>query len=298
MKQLFFAALLVMACQMMAGAQRVRNIVGFEENSSELSAEARSELDQFRSFNSGYIVEKVDIVAHCSPGEQTFHSLKLSRERSRSVYQYLSGILPDEGNYELRYFDSAILGHEDAPHSDCVIITAYLLQEEAPALSDPPRQLFPEEFGEYEPPGSMQASAAKGRKSEAGGQKFTLQNIYFEGNSAVYTDESESTLTEVLHYVQQHPEYSILLIGHVNGRMGKRYLKLAARSNPERKAYKNAEHLSLARAESIRDYLVSEGIDSARIRCEGKGGKERLYKKPKNERQNEANRRIEIVLIP
>jgi flagellar motor protein MotB len=89
----------------------------------------------------------------------------------------------------------------------------------------------------------------------------------------------------------------IELEGHVNGHMGRRYLKLAAKTNPERKAYKNGKELSLARAETVRDYLVSYGINADRIVCIGKGGTEKRFKRPKNSRENEANRRIEINIL-
>lgn len=285
-----------------------RGVVSFEEGSSTLTSEGLQVLDKLLAQRGeGFLVEKIDIVAVCGQAEVSYHHLKLSRDRSVQVYNYLTQSVPDEeqGNYELRYFDANSPTPEGAEGGDCVIVTVYIFREKAPVLSDPPRQLFPEEFGAATSvPKSMtarsyeaQSTSGSAKTKSSKGERFVMENIYFEGNSALYTSNSEPTLEEVLAYLKANVDNEIILIGHVNGSMGRRYLKDAAKSNPERKVYKNAEHLSLARAESIRDYLVANGVDANRIRCEGRGGKERIYANPKNERQHSANRRIEIVLV-
>lgn len=301
-------ALIFFAPSADASHSKRRGVVSFEEDSSALTPEGMQVLDGLLAEQKeGFIVEKFDIVAVCGQAQTSYHHLKLSRDRSFQVYNYLTQTVPDEGagEYELRYFDAQSLAPQGAEGSDCVVVTMYVFHEATPKLSDPPRQLFPEEFGAYnDVPKSMTArkydsesrsSSSKAKSSK--GDRFVMENIYFEGNSALYTPDSEPTLGEVLSFLQANVEHEIILIGHVNGHMGKRYLKEAAKTNPERKVYKNAEHLSLARAESIRDYLVANGIDADRIRCEGRGGKERMYENPKNERQHSANRRIEIVLV-
>lgn len=285
-----------------SSAQKLKAVVGFEENSSQLTEEARSELRMFLGRSEGLVVEKIDIIALCAPGEVSYHTIKLSRDRTHEVYRILSAEIPDFGDYELRYFDPSMPEADEFERSDCVIVTAYFLSEEVPILKDPPRELFPEEFADA---GTMPTSLTKtarpsnqknSKENAKGAAKFTMQNIHFEGNSALYTEKSEPTLNEVLAFLTNNPGYKVHLIGHVNGNMGRAYLKKAGKNNPERKVYKNAEHLSLARAESIRDFLVANGIDEARISCEGRGGKDKVYKKPRSERENEANRRIEIVL--
>jgi outer membrane protein OmpA-like peptidoglycan-associated protein len=291
-----------------ASQNKRRGLVSFEEGSSALTVEGKQVLDGLLAEQKeGFIVEKFDIVAVCAQSEASYHHLKLSRDRSFQVYNYLTQAVPDQGagEYELRYFDAQSPAPEGAEGGDCVIVTMYVFHQSTPKLSDPPRQLFPEEFGAVsQVPKSMKArtydsSTASGssKSKTSKGERFVMENIYFEGNSALYTSESEPTLGEVLAFLQSNVAHEIILIGHVNGSMGKRYLKEAAKSNPERKVYKNAEHLSLSRAESIRDYLVANGIDASRIRCEGRGGKEKIYTNPKNERQHSANRRIEIVLV-
>ncbi len=303
MKQL--VATFILMCLIMSAdaVVRVQRVIGFEEDTAVLSAEALDAIKSLSSVAEGYFVEKVDITSLCEPGEVTYHELQLSKERSMKVYEELVSYFPDAGNgtYEMRYAPASV-HPEEHPPADCVIVTVYLVQEQTPELDFPAQELFPEEFPDFEPPASMAAahpaiSGRKKKKEESGSRRFTLNNIYFEGNSALYKDESEPTLEEVTAYLIQHPELNIRLEGHVNGRVGWFYLRKAGKTNPERKAYKNAKHLSLARAQSIRAYLVEHGVAPERIECEGKGGSERIYKKPRNRKENEANRRIEIILF-
>lgn len=272
-------------------AFKVRKTIEFVENSAEITAEGEATLRIFEHYANDYTVEKIDIAAQCHLNQVTFHELQLGRERSQLVYNRLLEIFPNSQDYEIRSFDKPeiVFAGEEMPN--CVLITAYFLEENAPPLTYPEITLFPEEFEGYrDVPSSFES--ANGSSTD-----FIVNNIYFEGNSAACLDESFPTLEALLRFMNANPQLRIELEGHVNGHMGRRYLKLAAKTNPERKAYKNGKDLSLARAETVRDYLVSYGVDPDRIVCIGKGGSEKRFKRPKNSRENEANRRIEINIL-
>lgn len=272
-------------------AFKVRKTIEFIENSVEMTAEGQAALQIFEHYAADYTVEKIDIAAQCHLNQVSFHELQLGRQRSQLVYDQLLKIFPNSSDFEIRSFDrpEIILAGEELPN--CILITAYFLEENAPPLTYPEVVLFPEEFDGYrEIP--MEFESSNGSTTD-----FIVNNIYFEGNSAACLDESFPTLQALLRFMNANPALRIELEGHVNGHMGRRYLKHAAKTNPERKAYKNGKELSLARAETVRDYLVSYGIDSNRISCIGKGGSEKRFKRPKNARENEANRRIEINIL-
>jgi outer membrane protein OmpA-like peptidoglycan-associated protein len=272
-------------------AFKVRKTIEFNENSTEMTSEGEATMKIFEHYANDYTVEKIDIAVQCHLNQVTFHELQLGRERSQMVYQCLIKIFPNSQDFEIRSFDKPeiILTGEELPN--CILITAYFLEENAPPLNYPEVVLFPEEFDGYrDVPSSFES--ANGSKTD-----FIVNNIYFEGNSAACLDESFPTLEALLLFMNANPQLRIELEGHVNGHMGRRYLKLAAKTNPERKAYKNGKELSLARAETVRDYLVSYGINADRIVCIGKGGTEKRFKRPKNSRENEANRRIEINIL-
>lgn len=294
MKKVLIVTYLVLLSAVSVASIKVRRAIEFPENSASLEQEAIRILDEFDAFTEGFIVEKIDIVSICGSGDQSFHEMKLSKERSECVLNFLIQHFPDESVYEVTYRNEGNLLFNSKYGTDCVIITAYFIETDAPDLAKPEKVLFPEEFGGQE---RMNVPVAMSVNNAGAVESYSMSNIYFEGNSSIYKNKSEAALNALLNFMENHPSVHILLEGHVNGKMGRTYLKRAAQSNPERIEYKNAEHLSLARAETVKTFLVNRGIEPSRIECVGKGGKEMIHRHPKNERQNAANRRIEVIVI-
>ncbi|MGB0422698.1 MAG: OmpA family protein [Flavobacteriales bacterium] len=256
------------------------------------------------------IVEKIDIIGTCSMKPGTHPHYDLTCKRTQTIYAKMTDFLPDEGQYEIQI--SRLIEKKSSSTDDIfdkVAVIMYILDADVEAPNTAIEEaLFPEEF-DIIPSVSVGSPIAKAEEINveennysyipgklSAGTNFNLSNIFFHGNSALYKDGSKESLEELLHFMN-NTNAKIMLEGHVNGNMGKRYLKKAAKSNPERTAYKNATDLSLARAESVKRYLVENGIDPSRIVCIGKGGKEKIYKKPKNQKENSANRRIEIFIL-
>ena len=294
MKKVLIVTFLVLLSAVSFASIKVRRAIEFPENSSVLARNAVEVLDDFDDYMEGFIVEKINIVSISTSGEQSFHEIKLSKQRSESVFQFLKGNFPDESVYELTYRDAGNRLHNAAYGTDFVIITAYFIELEAPSLAQPERILFPEEFGGTE---RLNVPVAMSMNVAGAIESYSMSNVYFEGNSSVYKNKSEPSLNALLNFMENHPSVHIRLEGHVNGKMGRAYLKRAAKTNPERVKYKNAEDLSLARAKTVKFFLTNGGIDPSRIECIGKGGKEMIFRKPKNELQNAANRRIECIVI-
>lgn len=167
-------------------------------------------------------------------------------------------------------------------------VVVYVLEKAAAVqVREPERVLFPEEFGMTT---GVPTAAIPGKR-------FTLSGLHFFGNSALIENPEAECLDSLFVFLQVHPTACIVLTGHVNGSMGRAYLRRAARTNPEHVAYKNAQHLSEARAEQVKRHLVLQGIDASRISTAGRGGKDRIYTKPKNASQHAANRRIEGLVL-
>ena len=284
--------------------------IPFDHNSAYLSKSSREVLKTLIPDEPGWLVEKIDIEGHCDVNGGANYNLELSRKRAIRVYDFLTDYFPDRGDYELRYVDEDYpFNFEDLEVNRCVLVSVYLL--EIRELKGPvsKHSLFPEEFPDFsELDGSAlldQSFSPTEIKRESSfipakfeeDTKFEIENIHFYGNSAIYRDESKPSLGELTHFMKHNESVNIRLEGHVNGNMGKRYLKKAAENNPERTAYKNAKDLSYERANTIKRFLVNQGIDENRIICEGKGGSEKLYKNPKNQAENRANRRIEVVIL-
>jgi outer membrane protein OmpA-like peptidoglycan-associated protein len=114
------------------------------------------------------------------------------------------------------------------------------------------------------------------------GDITTLYNVYFFNDAAIMMPESKYELTRLLEMVQENPRYRIRLHGHTNGNYHGKILALGPDKNffsltGARERIGSAKDLSYERAETIKEYLVANGIDPGRIEIKAWGGKRPLY---------------------
>jgi outer membrane protein OmpA-like peptidoglycan-associated protein len=111
-----------------------------------------------------------------------------------------------------------------------------------------------------------------------------MREITFLGDKTEIYARSKPALDDVIRWLQLNSSVSIAIIGHVNGPDNERSARF----------YQKA---SLERAKAVRDYLIENGINEARLDIKGAGNTEMIYADPATDWQNEANRRIEIEII-
>jgi outer membrane protein OmpA-like peptidoglycan-associated protein len=114
------------------------------------------------------------------------------------------------------------------------------------------------------------------------GDIATLYNVYFFNDAAIMMPESKYELTRLLEMLQENPRYRIRLHGHTNGNYHGKILALGPDKNffsltGARERIGSAKDLSYERAETIKEYLVANGIDPGRIEIKAWGGKRPLY---------------------
>ena len=136
------------------------------------------------------------------------------------------------------------------------------------------------------------------------GDVQVMFNTYFYGNASVMREKSRYELEELLRFLQENPTTTIKLHGHTNGSsrgVTYRYLKEHGnffnirRSGEYIKRGVGAKKLSEMRAETIRQYLVKQGIAETRIETKGWGGKQMLYDADSPLAKN--NIRVEIEVL-
>ncbi len=86
-------------------------------------------------------------------------------------------------------------------------------------------------------------------------KEFPVWLLFFEGRSTVLTHESYDTLKEIITTIKNKRSTDISIIGHTD-RVGSRQKNYA---------------LSMARAQKIQDFMVSQGIDPQYIEVYGLG---------------------------
>jgi outer membrane protein OmpA-like peptidoglycan-associated protein len=113
------------------------------------------------------------------------------------------------------------------------------------------------------------------------GDLIKLENLNFYFNSEKIIKESEPILSDLLQVLKMNPQLKINIYGYI-----------CCNSNP------NDVKLSYRRSKMVFDYLIRNGISTARLGHRGFGSSRPIYPLPeKNEAERIANRRVEILVI-
>jgi OmpA-OmpF porin, OOP family len=111
------------------------------------------------------------------------------------------------------------------------------------------------------------------------GNNDILPKIFFEPNYERIISESIPDLERILRLMQQNQKLEIILEGHSNG------------------FYPSTEVdnvLSLKRAETVKNWLIDNGIAPERIETKGYGSEKMLFPMAQDEKEEQMNRRVEI----
>ncbi|MCB9174886.1 MAG: OmpA family protein [Flavobacteriales bacterium] len=115
------------------------------------------------------------------------------------------------------------------------------------------------------------------------GKNVSLDDIQFQPASDKFLKTAESSLKSLLNFMELNKSVKIEIEGHVNG--------------PGQSNHNEFKKLSIDRANAVKDYLTSNGIELSRLQCTGYGNSKMIYPDPKIEDEHSANRRVEIKII-
>jgi hypothetical protein len=116
--------------------------------------------------------------------------------------------------------------------------------------------------------------------AEEPNDRVVLKGVTFKSGSAILTKESENSLSKLLEELRTDPLQRVIIEGHTNP------------TGDDRQDIK----LSRDRAQAVRQWLVSGGIDKTRIKITALGSSKPLDDKNTPAEQVQ-NQRIEIVKI-
>ncbi|TGM72489.1 OmpA family protein [Leptospira mtsangambouensis] len=111
-------------------------------------------------------------------------------------------------------------------------------------------------------------------------KKISLDSVYFERASSILRPESSVPLDAIVDYLHENSDKKMKVIGHTD---------LTG-------TFEDNMTLSKERADSVKQYLVSKGVDPKRILTEGKGPTQPMLQGT-DEASSRKNRRTEFVLI-
>jgi flagellar motor protein MotB len=111
------------------------------------------------------------------------------------------------------------------------------------------------------------------------GSRVVLKNLIFKQSSSVLVDESFSYLNNLIHLFNVNSNITITIEGHTDNRGD----------------FKSNIKLSKDRAETIRDFLILNGINKSKIKVKGFGPTKPKFSN-ESEDSRKLNRRVEIYV--
>ena len=115
------------------------------------------------------------------------------------------------------------------------------------------------------------------------GKKLHLPGIQFKMGTSELIDEADPQLRRLRDFLTLNAEIKIEIQGHVH--------------NVGEDVSFVGKKLSQSRAKTVYKYLVNSGIDKSRLSYQGYGNEFMKYPEPKNPQEEQANRRVEILVL-
>jgi outer membrane protein OmpA-like peptidoglycan-associated protein len=129
------------------------------------------------------------------------------------------------------------------------------------------------------------------------GENFVMKTIYFYPNTYALKKEASPELQKLLKLMQENDQMRIEIQGHTNGdnRISKN--KAYSKRGEEWNFRGTSRKLSEKRAQTIRQFLITNGIAEDRIEAKGYGGKVPVIKDPQNNEEGQMNIRVEVSIL-
>lgn len=267
----------------------------FDSNKSELQ---KSELQKLNEWMTTFPSVKIVAINGFTDEDGTsgFNDT-LAQKRVDFIYRLVEGRIKIREDFKTRSFGELhqhkVNKAENRKVSIFYILPKDLVREdeilgikkEIPIEKPKPARIFPEVIEIQNPNGTksvfeLDTNFMKQIDEAKPGEKLKLDNLNFQINTFAIVNESRGKLYELLIVLQQNPELSIDIQGHL-------CCMAVDRTN-----------LSNQRAKAISNFLRMNGIENARVSYQGFGSTKPLYPLPeKNEEERAANRRVEIEII-
>ena len=132
------------------------------------------------------------------------------------------------------------------------------------------------------------------------GDYIEFNKVRFFGNSAIFQPESKIELDGLVDLMKEQPKYKIMVHGHCNGKQSRNVVtkgnsnEFFETSTLNNRATVSAKELTQYRADLVKEYLVSQGIDAKRIKTKAEGGKVMIC--PQGSTLSGYNDRIEVEI--
>ena len=293
MKSFLISILFLVTTQLISAQER--SSYYFDTNKSEL---VKSEIQKLNDWITNNKEVKIVAINGYTDEDGTIgFNDTLAQKRVDFIYQFVKDKVKIRDDFKTRSFGK--LHKQSDNKAENRRVTIYYIEAKDLAREDEilgitreevvtvlkPKKQFPEAIVIRNPNGTestfelnvefmQQVDAAKP------GEKLKLDNLNFQLNTFAIVNESRGKLYELLIVMQQNPELSIDIQGHL-------CCMPTDRTN-----------LSTQRAKAISQFLRMNGIENSRVTYQGFGSSQPIFPIPeKNEEERAANRRVEIEIV-
>jgi len=132
------------------------------------------------------------------------------------------------------------------------------------------------------------------------GDVAVMYDVFFYKDAAIMRPESRPEVESLTKMMKENLKYKIRINGHTNGNAHGKVISMGQSKNffslsDTKEGFGSAKKLSKERAELIRDFLVTQGIETNRMEIKAWGGTRPVYDKMSPQAQ--ANVRVEIEIL-
>ncbi len=124
----------------------------------------------------------------------------------------------------------------------------------------------------------------------------TIEGLIYADGETVVHDSAQRSLQKIAKLMTDHPSIKIILVGHTDDREAAAFAEKPAEGQPPPDIASIATDLSRARAEAVRQALVTLGVPSGRMVVDGVGAEEPVTDNG-TAKGRLANRRVELKLF-
>lgn len=129
------------------------------------------------------------------------------------------------------------------------------------------------------------------------GEKLIMHKIYFYPNTYALKDESKQELILLKNFMLENGGYKFEIQGHTNGNKNVKKIDKYVQLGEEWNFSGGSKKLSKLRAEKIKSYLVTNGVNELQLQAIGYGGDKMIVTKPKNMKEAMKNIRVEVIVL-
>jgi outer membrane protein OmpA-like peptidoglycan-associated protein len=258
--------------------------VYFDFNKSEIKAEAKIKLDSLIA--SKKKIEIIKVYGFADSVDTNKYNDSLSSKRAKNIFNYCKGKNFSMSNQvEIKGFGENYNQYKISDKNRKVIIFFKPILSQKPKPN--PNNSENGSFDSLENQEILNQFLASEKsifekfKNAKKGDVIIINNILFQINSEKLADGSEQIVLDLLEYLKNNSKLKIDIHGNICCNRNTNDVKLSYR-----------------RAKFVFDYLIKNGISTARLGYKGYGSANPIYKIPEKSYQEElANRRVEIEII-